>query len=542
MSVEQPSLFSKRNEWTDYMSKRMEESWAGYFRTNIMPNIDEEIFNVLYADNYSRPNTPVNYLIGLEIIKKLEDLSDERLLDSALFNEQVQYALGTIDYDKQPISKNMPSDFRCKIYEYEKNTGINLYNEALKDLNDKLIELSSIDTSLKRVDSLMISSSCKKMTRTELIYRVNERLIKVVDKLEIEVIEELKDYLNKDNSVTVLYKTKESEIGGKLTMLLNHSLLLFNEYKDNQQINQLEEFKQLERLINDQYDSDNKKPKSGKEIKPTSMQTPYDKDATYRYKYDHNIGYVGNVVEAVDKEKDLALITDWAVDQNVKSDKEFMEEMIEKKKEENPDKEETHIVDAAYFSTELNNKASEANIQLHPTDMTGQNDAEKTNVDKFEVTEDKTISKCPNGIEPIESHYSEGNKTIYADFDKEKCEHCPQRDVCAVKFLKTKNKLMTSIPQIEMAKVRASMDTDEYKELSKLRSGVEGIPSVLRRKYNIDDRPTKGVVYLGMAYSTAMISINIKRLTKYTNKQKKKEKNKEIVANIVSLLRTIFLF
>ena len=308
VKIEQQSLLSKEHEWSDYKLTRLQQSWAGVFRKQILPNINEDSYSVLYSDKASRPNTPVNYLVGLLIIKSIQGLSDEELLDAALYNEMVQYALGTLDYVDQPISKNMISNFRVRLYEYSKKTGIDLFENTMREINEELISLSKIDKSLNRIDSLMISSSCKRMARSELIYTVNERFIKLLNKLNKNIDEEFKAYLEEDNSTEVLYRTKETEIGGKLTLLLNHSIKLYNDNKDDADINCTEEFNQLKRLIDDQYDSTNSKPKDGKDIKPTSLQTPYDAKATYRYKYQGNVGYVGNVVECIDTEKKLALI------------------------------------------------------------------------------------------------------------------------------------------------------------------------------------------------------------------------------------------
>jgi hypothetical protein len=49
--------------------KRLDKSWASVFYTEIFCRLDEEPFAVLYADIPSRPNIPVNVLVGLECIK-----------------------------------------------------------------------------------------------------------------------------------------------------------------------------------------------------------------------------------------------------------------------------------------------------------------------------------------------------------------------------------------------------------------------------------------------------------------------------------------
>ena len=547
VSVEQTSLFSKTDNWSSYKLKRVTNGWPQFFRINILPNIDEEAYRVLYSDVASRPNTPINFLVGSLILKSLLELTDEELIDAILFNEQVQYALGTLEYDTQPISKNMYTIFRAKLFDYEVQTGVNLFDNTMHDINDQLIKISNISTSLKRVDSYMISSSCKNMQRTELIYTINKRFVILLDKLGLPFKGEFKKYLDKDNQVDVLYRIKETEVGGKIETLLNQSISLYKSFKHNPNVNNSKEFKQLERLINDQYDNTSGKPKDGKDIKPTSMQTPYDEDATYRYKYQGNKGYVGNVVEAVDLEKNLKLITDWDVDQNIKSDKEFMNDIIDEKKEKykDVDKEEitkeTIVGDAGYFCHDTYKKAQEANIELHPTDMTGHKDDVETNLGDFVIDEENKIIKCPNEKVPITSEYIEKNKTIYADFAKSDCEGCKLKNTCPIRELKNKNKITTSRQKIELARIRALREnSDEYKNVSRLRAGIEGIPSVLRRRYNIDNRPIKGKVYLCMWHSASILSINIKRLVINQNNDKNSTNNGSISSLLVNFIKNIF--
>jgi hypothetical protein len=57
--------------------KAQEKSWAKIFADKIFPAIDEKRFSVLYSDKASRPNTPVNVIVGALIIKELFDYSDD---------------------------------------------------------------------------------------------------------------------------------------------------------------------------------------------------------------------------------------------------------------------------------------------------------------------------------------------------------------------------------------------------------------------------------------------------------------------------------
>ncbi len=65
----QPSLISDISTMLDAQRKRLQESWAPVFFEYCFRQIGEEIFAVLYADEPSRPNVPVNVLVGLEILK-----------------------------------------------------------------------------------------------------------------------------------------------------------------------------------------------------------------------------------------------------------------------------------------------------------------------------------------------------------------------------------------------------------------------------------------------------------------------------------------
>ena len=64
--------------------KTLKKSWAKVFADEIFPAIDEERFSVLYSDKASRPNTPVNVIVGALIIKELFDYSDDEIVENLM--------------------------------------------------------------------------------------------------------------------------------------------------------------------------------------------------------------------------------------------------------------------------------------------------------------------------------------------------------------------------------------------------------------------------------------------------------------------------
>ena len=131
---------------------KLKKSWSGTFYKEIFKNIDEKIFDPLYSERYSRPNFPINILIGLEIIKMKLNISDEELLNQYHFNLQVRYALGLSDYSKYRLGLRTIYYFRKRLLEHEFRTDENLLEKCFDKINKHLIENYKINTEKIKVD------------------------------------------------------------------------------------------------------------------------------------------------------------------------------------------------------------------------------------------------------------------------------------------------------------------------------------------------------------------------------------------------------
>ena len=72
--------------------KVLDNSWARIFRDEIFPRIGEKPFSVLYSSAYSRPNTPVNVIVGALILKEIFRLSDDEIVFRLMFDASFQFA------------------------------------------------------------------------------------------------------------------------------------------------------------------------------------------------------------------------------------------------------------------------------------------------------------------------------------------------------------------------------------------------------------------------------------------------------------------
>ena len=535
---QQISFFDSFDELPDYLKKYLLKSWAHTFQETIFPEINEDRFAVLYSDKPSRPNSYVNVIIGALIIKELYDLNDEQLVASIHMNLEFQYALRLTSEERPPVSINTFTNFRNRVTDYYEETGQDLIQQEVESLADLIAEELEIEEEMARIDSFMVASACRSLTRIELVYKVNENFIKMLNKTSPHLIpEKLEAYLSDEHENEVIYQTKNSEAETKLEKLLDQAKELYDiALKAGSPVTDSEEFQLLKRMLEEQTkdddDFDNIEPKEGKDISPESLQNPSDPDATYRYKYDDNTGYVGNVVEYFDG--DNSVIITYDLKPNIYSDQKFSEDAIEKlasdndvKEDINPDSDDDQeaeedpdflklLMDGTYFSFDLSEKASSLGIEFIPGELTGRKPAQDkmTFYENFELDDSREeITVCAAGREP-DYQENKDNGNYYVTFDKSVCENCGLLDECRINLRQNHGSVSFSEQDYESGRLRKRMGTKEYNKLTNLRAGIEGIPSVLRRTYDIDNMPVMGFVRQKLFFSFKIAAMNFKKLLK----------------------------
>lgn len=500
---------------TPRTQKIVMNSWCKDFSDIVFGKINEERFSVLYSDHaFSRPNTPVNIIIGALILKEINGLSDDELIEAICCDIRYQYALHTTHLKEQPISDRTFSRFRERLYHYELESGINLLEEEMKHLTSVFADYMNLKSNIKRMDSLMIASNCKRMSRLEILYKVTSNAVMLLHNSGNDHLigENLKHYLDEEDYNDVIYYCKNEDVKTRLERIIKEAYEV-KEIMSDEEWENFSEYMLLVRVLTEQTNED-KAPKANNEISSTSLQNPSDPDATYRTKAGKSHkGYVGNIVETVGENGD-SLITEMEYEQNIHSDSEFCKEYIENK---DNDEAEILITDGAYGGKENIERAKEKNIELITTSLTGK----ETNkiFGEFEISEDgKKVLKCPMGYEPIKTTHYPKTKMNRALFSKSCCENCPHREKCNVKAQKKNYAVHVSKSMVDRARYMDKLNTEEYKQLTRQRNAIEGIPSVLRRKYNIDNIPTFGLLRTRVFFIFKIGAYNFKKLTKYVKR------------------------
>ena len=160
--------------------------------------------------------------------------------------------------------------------------------------------------------------------------------------------------------------------------------------------------------------------------------------------------------------------------------------------------------------------AEKKNVKIQTTCLTGKptNDVYADYV----LNEDKTeMLKCPKGYAPTSCKHNSNSGIITAKMPNNRCEGCPLREQCKPKINEKKHTSTVYVTgkQVIRAKQARSFSTEEGKKNANRRNGVEGIMSVMRRKYDVDHIPVFGINRLKTWIWTTLLSYNLVKFQKY---------------------------
>lgn len=532
VEYEQISLFNSFTGLTEREQRFLEKSWAKPFAEHIFPAIDEAPFAVLYSSRPSKNNTPVNILIGACILQQLTDLSDDEIVNALMFDIRYQYALHTCNYEEQPLSDRSLGRFRARCEAYEAQTGIDLLHDAVNSLSKHIAELMKIDHSLKRMDSMMIASNIKRMSRLELLYTCTANLVMKMHKLEIAFPEgsDFLHYTEDNDRNKVVYHNRGTAVAERIEQILKDDKVLMALAEENaDSLCETSEYLLFVRMLNEQTIKDedgnyqlkqagsakNKDTDDQNAMHSGILQNPADPDATYRFKDGKEYrGYAGCITESSTPDKEHSIIVDYQYDTNNTSDQEFGKRAIESMEVH---KEGAVIVaDALFSGDEIEKLASEKNIDVRNTNLTGRKVADI--YADFTLDESgKHVISCAGGFAPKKCSYNDKTGQCIASFERSQCENCPFHDQCKPKMNSKTSRKIISVKSKRRAEMQRERKTDDFKTCSDYRNGVETVPSLFRRKFNVDHMPVRGKLRTRFFFGCMVAASNVLKFCAFQN-------------------------
>lgn len=131
---------------------------------------------MLYSEQASRPNAPVNVMVGAEILKAGFGWTDLKLAEQLTFNLQVRHALGVDNLTMEVPELRTIYNWRRRVREHAEETGTNLFQEVCAQVTDDQLEALEVKTQWQRIDSTQMLNNLAKMSRLELVISLVQKL------------------------------------------------------------------------------------------------------------------------------------------------------------------------------------------------------------------------------------------------------------------------------------------------------------------------------------------------------------------------------
>lgn len=219
--AQQMSLTDSTFNLTDWEREFLEKSWGKTFADKIFPAIDENLFSVLYNKKASRPNTPVNLIVGALILKESLGDSDNELGQALMFDVRYRYALHTTSFKEQPLSDRALSRFHTRCLAYETETGIDLIHICVTSLANELSEFMGLAPSMQRMDSLMIAANIRNLSLLELFDTCVANLVKVMVTRDVALPKAQQHYVEKDDYNAFIYHQRNLDVNDRTLMVMH---------------------------------------------------------------------------------------------------------------------------------------------------------------------------------------------------------------------------------------------------------------------------------------------------------------------------------
>jgi len=517
---QQIPMFSTLDDLPDKQRQRLENSWAATFYREFFCRINEDTFEILYSDQASRPNIPVNVQESAEALKAGFGWSDAELEEQMAFNIQVRYALGYRDLTVGHFEMRTQYNFRRRLAEHMQATGENLLEEAFEQVTDEQIAALELKTGKLRMDSTQIASNIRQMSRLQLMVEVLQRVWRMLGEENQPPYADVFAPYIKGTSGQYTYPIKSGE-GPKHLTAIGHLMRrlvseLAAEYENEAAYHVLarlydEHFVEVETGF---------RPKTGDELSAHSLQSPDDWEATYRTKRGQGYqGYVANVIETCDPDNDLQLIVKLQTESNNIDDAAMLDDVVPELVDRT-DIDEMYT-DGGYNSGDVDATLNAAQIEQFQTAIRGKkSDDNRIGVSDFVFTRDKDGTpqsvRCP-GQQDAEVVATRTPGRFTARFEADRCAGCPLIDHCPTQRLKRKPQYR--ILRFDQQQVNVAHRRENQRQAKatgrNLRSAVEATVRSVKHPFRQGKLPVRGKPRVSMMLVASATMTNVRRIWRY---------------------------
>jgi hypothetical protein len=513
----QKSLFSSIDDLPAKQRQRLQASWAASYYDEVFVRIDETVFAVLYSDQASRPNTPINMLVSTEIMKAGFGWSDAELEEQMAYNLQVRYAVGYRDVSDGHFELRTLYNFRRKLTQHMQETGENLLEVAFEQITDEQIKALKLKTGKLRMDSVQIGSNIRQMSRLQLLVEVLQRVWRMLSVSDQAQYEADFEAYRKGSSGQYVYHVASGEAQRHLESIGYQMQQLVTDLKA--QYGEQPTYQVLARVFDEHFvvEEAHLRPKKGDELSAQSLQSPDGWEATYRAKCGEGYqGYVTNVTETCDPDNDVQLIVKVQTESNNTDDAAMLDAAIPNLVERTDVKE--MYTDGGYNSSDVDATLQAQQIEQYQSAIRGQSsDNDRLGVSDFVFARDDDGApqsvQCPNE-QTVTVIPAQKDGRFTARFDADTCAHCPFFEQCPTKPLKRKPQYR--ILRFDQQQVNVAHRRENQRQARasgrNLRSAVEATVRSVKHPFGNGKVPVRGKPRVSMMMVASAAMTNARRI------------------------------
>jgi len=373
-----------------------------------------------------------------------------------------------------------------------------LASKVMHDVSVHLVKLLDIKIDQQRLDSTHVFSNMASFGRTRLMGVAIKRFLTQLKRHDPKAYELLEEPLRRRYSpgVNQLFGAigKDNESRRLLRQQVAEDMyVLIRRFADTAGHSGRDTYKSMERIFYEQCEVHEEKVSVKKKTGGNVMQNPSDPDATYDGH--KGPGYQVQLSETCHPENEVQLITCALPQTAVESDTAATSEVLDNLEASKLLPREM-FADTHYCSDENVQDAAERGVELvgpTPSGAIAHKEAEQLNIDDFNVDEDsEQVVCCPAGHSPESLVHDKQTGKTTTIMPESTCGCCDFFEQCPVRKTRNGYRLCHTAKERRLAGRRREESTEVFRERYRIRGGIEGTNSGLKRRTGLGHLRVRG--------------------------------------------------
>jgi len=440
-----------------------------------------------------RPSKELYSIAGLIFLKDCFHWTNDEALNAYRYRMDVHYALNL-----EPVAQDISiRTLERYIARFEQD---HLAKTVMADVTVRLVALLELKIDTQRLDSTHIFSDMASFGRTRLMGVAVKRFftqLKRHDKADYDALDvSLRQRYSPAVNRLFAEVSKDTNSRRQLRQQVAEDMYsLIKYFADHPKHSGKDTYNDLVRIFYEQCDVQEEKVTVKAKTGGHVMQNPSDPDATYDGH--KGPGYQVQLSETCNPENEVQLITCAIPQTAVDSDGNAMEPVLNTL-EQTELLPEALIADTLYCSDENVQKTEQRGVELvgpvSGPDTANENASfERLTIDDFDIDEHtEDVKCCPAGHAPKSSVVDEQTEKTMTVMPESACSQCEYYAPCPVEKCKGQYRLEHTAKQRRLAARRREQETEVFRQRYKIRGGIEGTNSGLKRKTGLGQLRVRG--------------------------------------------------